>query len=176
MHSKNKKPLSGKGADQGPDQAPTFKEIRKDIQALLNEHMQGKDKKHLLKDKIAQMGGRKPKGEKRSLAAHLRMTKNKREREKKQMQENLKYGLSGVNAWPASHSHMTAKSNGSKRKPEERVLKCSEGHFKGGVLNVKHLLQPVPSSSKGRDEVTSTFFGTKGKKNKGGGKRKGKGR
>lgn len=71
---------------------------------------------------------------------------------------------------------MSTKSSGSKRNPEERVLKCSEGHFRGGVLNVKHLLQPIPSSSKGRDDATSTFYGGKGKKMKGGGKKKGKGR
>lgn len=71
---------------------------------------------------------------------------------------------------------MTTKNSGSKRKPEERALKCSEGRFKGGVLDVKHLLQPTPSSSKGREEAPSTPRSRKGNKRKGGGKRKGKGR
>ncbi|RRT61114.1 hypothetical protein B296_00016646 [Ensete ventricosum] len=53
------------------------------------------------------------------------------------------------------------KSNSKARKPKpegRRGLKASEGHFRKGVLNVKHLLAPTTSQS------TSTFDNKKGKK------------
>lgn len=52
-------------------------------------------------------------------------------------------------------------------KPEDRVLKSSEGHFRNGVLDVKHLLRPGPS----RDTESSKHMGGKGG-NKGGKKGK----
>lgn len=60
--------------------------------------------------------------------------------------------------------------------PEDRVLKSSEGHFRNGVLDVKHLLHSGPS----RNEESSSSYIGKGKKKKGGGKnnqgKKGKGK
>lgn len=49
------------------------------------------------------------------------------------------------------------------------MLKSSEGHFKNGVLDVKHLLRPEPS----RDTESNTHMGGKDG-NKGGKKGKGK--
>lgn len=52
--------------------------------------------------------------------------------------------------------------------PEDRVLKSSEGHFRNGVLDVKHLLHSGPS----RNNESSSSYISKGKKKKGGGKNK----
>ena len=57
-----------------------------------------------------------------------------------------------------------------KRRPEDRVLKSSEGLFRNGVLHVKHLLNQTPPS---RETETATPAFNKGKK-KGKGKMKGK--
>lgn len=53
-----------------------------------------------------------------------------------------------------------------KRKPEEMVLKSTVGHFRNGVLDVKHMLKSGPS----RDDPSDSRVGRKGKK--GGGKKK----
>ena len=53
--------------------------------------------------------------------------------------------------------------------PEDRVLKSSEGHFRNGVLDVKHLLHSGPSRN---EESSSSSYMSKGKKKKGGGKNK----
>lgn len=58
-----------------------------------------------------------------------------------------------------------------KRKPEERVLMASEGRFKNGVLDVKHLLQPAKVST-AREGHDGGYRGVNtGKKKKGRGKK-----
>lgn len=47
-----------------------------------------------------------------------------------------------------------------KRRPEDRVLKSTEGHFKNGILDVKHLLRGTPS----RNNDLNTPVRGKGKK------------
>ena len=59
----------------------------------------------------------------------------------------------------------------SKRRPEDRVLKSTEGNFRNGVLDVKHLLHQAPSREV---HIVPDMF-SKGK-NKGSGKEKGKGK
>lgn len=65
----------------------------------------------------------------------------------------------------------SGKRSFGRRKPEDRVLKASEGNFRNGVLDVKHLLRPTTSS---RDNDFSTHVVTKGKKKGGGKKNRGK--
>lgn len=70
-----------------------------------------------------------------------------------------------------------AKRSAGRRKPEDRVLKSSEGHFRNGVLDVKHLLHPTPSRESDSGTHVVTYKGKKkggGKKN--GGKKKGGGK
>ena len=73
-----------------------------------------------------------------------------------------------------------AKRSADKRNPEGRVLRSSEGYFRNGVLDVKHMLKPTPS----RDNDSSNHLVSLGKKKKkngggkkirGGGKKKGGG-
>lgn len=64
-----------------------------------------------------------------------------------------------------------------RRNPEDRVLKSSEGHFRNGVLDVKHLLKPSTSAVPDEKQFAPHNKGGKknnGKKNKG--KKKGGGR
>ena len=58
-----------------------------------------------------------------------------------------------------------------KRRPEDRVLKSTEGNFRNGVLDVKHLLHQAPP----REVHTVPDMFSKGQK-KGSGKGKGKGK
>lgn len=67
-----------------------------------------------------------------------------------------------------------SKRSVEKRRPEDRVLRASEGYFKNGVLDVKHLLRPT--SSRDREAGAHVNFSgpKKGGGKKGGGKNKGK--
>jgi hypothetical protein len=62
----------------------------------------------------------------------------------------------------------SAKRSMGRRKPEDRVLKTSEGHFRNGVLDVKHLLHSAPSRESAappsRESDFGMHFGTTGKK------------
>lgn len=66
-------------------------------------------------------------------------------------------------------THGNSNKRVEKRKADDPVLRASEGHFKNGILNVKHLLGG--SSSSRKDDNTHKV--SKGKKKKGKG-RKGK--
>jgi len=61
------------------------------------------------------------------------------------------------------------KRSAGKHKPENKGLKLSEGHFRKGVLNVKHLLNSAPP----RDRETGTNMSNTWK-GKGGKKKHGK--
>ncbi|KAE8683701.1 N-carbamoylputrescine amidase-like [Hibiscus syriacus] len=63
----------------------------------------------------------------------------------------------------------SSKGPADKRRPEDRVLKSSEGHFKNGVLDVKHLFQKSP----GKDNDFDSHPVGKGKKRRGSGKKNG---
>lgn len=63
-------------------------------------------------------------------------------------------------------------SKAQKKKPEDRVLKATEGRFSKGILDVKHLLAP---NAPKREEVPYKK-GNQGKKKGGKGKGKGKGK
>lgn len=57
-----------------------------------------------------------------------------------------------------------------RRRPEDRVLKSTEGNFRNGVLDVKQLLKPsAPKAS--FDDGKKPFSSGKGKKKKKGGKK-----
>ncbi|XP_022752430.1 uncharacterized protein LOC111301202 isoform X1 [Durio zibethinus] len=71
--------------------------------------------------------------------------KKQKEREDKMLKENMFLGrfrgkLGGG-----------VKRSADKRRPEERVLKSSEGHFKNGVLDVKHLFRKASANDKDFD-------------------------
>lgn len=72
-------------------------------------------------------------------------------------------------------SSSSGKRSMGRRKPEDRVLKASEGHFRNGVLDVKHLLHSAPAPTPSRGSGSGTHLFSDGKK-KGKGKGKGKGK
>ncbi|MCE0480930.1 hypothetical protein HAX54_038161, partial [Datura stramonium] len=61
-----------------------------------------------------------------------------------------------------------------RRRPEDRVLKSTEGHFRNGVLDVKELLKPSAPKAAASFDVKQSFLLSKGKKKKKGGKNRGK--
>lgn len=78
---------------------------------------------------------------------------------------------------------ITKSGGGSKRsvgkhRPENSVLKASEGYFKNGILDVKHLLRSTPSKENdaGAPVINKWKKGSGKKKGKKGGGRKGGGK
>ncbi|KAG2674644.1 hypothetical protein I3760_13G146800 [Carya illinoinensis] len=114
-------------------------------------HVSWKERKEMENKKVIALGGKPSKKQRLPLSVARPMMKKQKEREQTMLQE---------------HGDSAKRSFG-RRKPEDRVLKASEGHFRNGVLDVKHLLRPTTSS---RDSDSGIHVVSKGKK-KGGGKK-----
>ncbi|KAK9692276.1 hypothetical protein RND81_09G253200 [Saponaria officinalis] len=167
--SKNCMEINGKVID--------FRSILKEVELLGSSDMTWKERKDLQNKKVVSLGGKAIKQQRMSLSIAQPQMKNQKIREHKKLQQELLCGHSGL-----SMVKSTTKQRPEKRKPENSVLRSSQGHFRNGVLDVKHLLKATPAP---RDEERGPPPMSKGKtktktKKKGGkknnGKRKGGGR
>ncbi|XP_010276340.1 PREDICTED: uncharacterized protein LOC104611112 [Nelumbo nucifera] len=150
-------------ATDSADQRPDFRQIMKDVEYLVTSDMTWKERKQMENRRVAEQLGGKPQKKHRIPLSVARLTmKKQKEREQKMLQEGMVLGRFG-------HNHVNANKAAEKRKTEDRVLKSSEGYFRNGVLDVKHLLRPA--TSRDRDNQTDVF--TEGKKRKQSGKNKG---
>ncbi|KAL0327659.1 UNVERIFIED_CONTAM: hypothetical protein Sangu_1843900 [Sesamum angustifolium] len=166
------KKKEAKGGSSAPDVAPEepkmdIKSILKDIEFLGSSHMTWKEKKDLENRKVVSLGGKPPKKQRLPLSVARVTMKKQKEREEKLLQERAILGRFGA------YSSSGAKKVAERRRPEDKVLRATEGNFRNGVLNVKHLLQP--SAPRGADDNGRHAI-SKGKKNKGGKKGHGKGK
>ncbi|XP_028780784.1 uncharacterized protein LOC114737051 [Neltuma alba] len=164
MYKKNKQvgkhgPLRGHMDTQ--DQELDIRKIMKDVENLGYSHMSWKERKKIEDRKVVSLGGKAPKQQKLPLSVARPRMKKQKEREQKMLQERLILGQFGGKLGGSS------KRSAGKRKPEERGLKSSEGRFKNGVLNVKHLLNPAQSKS----QATETHAPSGGKRKMGNQKR-----
>ncbi|KAL0372014.1 UNVERIFIED_CONTAM: hypothetical protein Scaly_0883000 [Sesamum calycinum] len=158
------KKKEAKGGSSAPDVAPEepkmdIKSILKDIEFLGSSHMTWKEKKDLENRKVVSLGGKPPKKQRLPLSVARVTMKKQKEREEKLLQETTILGRFGA------YISSGAKKVAERRRPEDRVLRATEGNFRNGVLNVKHLLQP--SAPRGADDNGRHAI-SKGKKNKGG--------
>ncbi|OMO77949.1 hypothetical protein COLO4_24934 [Corchorus olitorius] len=147
--------------DGGVDDRLNVRNIMKDIEFLGSSHMTWKERKQLENKKVVSLGGKPPKKQRLPLSVARAVMKNQKKREEKMLKENMILGqfrgkLGGG-----------AKRSEEKRRPEDRVLRSSEGNFKNGVLNVKHFFQKSPA----QDNDSGGQAIHKGKKKKGGGKK-----
>ncbi|KAL6202557.1 hypothetical protein ACLB2K_026265 [Fragaria x ananassa] len=137
-----------------------------------SSHMTWKERKELENKKVVALGGKPPKKQRLPLSIARVVMKKQKDREQKQLQENMILGRFG------GKSGGVLKRSVEKRRPEDRVLRASEGYFKNGVLDVKHLLRPRSRDRDGDAHVNFTGGkkggGKKGGGKKGGGKNKGK--
>ncbi|EEF43818.1 uncharacterized protein LOC8277979 [Ricinus communis] len=153
-----------------------FKQIMKDIQLFDASHRTWKEKKEFENRKVVSLGGKPPKKQRLPLSVARVQMKNQQEREEKILQENMILGRFG-----GKHSG-GAKRSVDKRKTEYRGLKSSEGYFRNGVLDVKHMLHAGPSRENDSSSQMVVKGKTKmkkkgtGKKHRGGGKKKSGGR
>ncbi|KAG2606631.1 hypothetical protein PVAP13_4NG062999 [Panicum virgatum] len=89
--------------------------------------------------------------------------KNQKKRELKKIEEEKLLGI---------FRKRDKNSKVQKTRPEDRVLKAMEGHFKNGILDVKHLLSAPKSSGKDAPEQKMRKGKHKGKGKQKGGRRK----
>ncbi|XP_030505677.2 uncharacterized protein LOC115720655 [Cannabis sativa] len=165
-------PFKGKAKmskrDEGKDERIDLKNIMKDIELLGYSHMTWKEKKEFENMKVVSLGGKPSKQQRLPLSVAKPKMKKQKEREQKMLQERLILGRFGGSSSRNSGSG-GKRSDVKRRRPEDRVLKSSQGVFRKGVLDVKHLLSHNPS----RATEPSTQMFNKGRKT-GNGNSKGK--
>lgn len=144
-----------------------IRSIMKDIESFVSKkHMTWKERKELENKKVVSLGGKPVKKQRLPLSVARVQMKKQKEREQKMLQESAILGRFGT------RFNGVNKRSVDKRKPEDRVLKSTAGNFRNGILDVKHMLKPAPSASRGGDG--GSHEGSKVQKKKGGKKNKGK--
>ncbi|KAH9605189.1 hypothetical protein KSS87_006614 [Heliosperma pusillum] len=160
--SKNCMEINGKVID--------FRSIIKEVQLLGSSDMTWKERKDLQNKKIVSLGGKATKQQRLPLSVSRLQMKNHKIREEKKLQQELLCGRSGESMVKTSSSR--SKQRPERRKLEDSVLMSSQGRFRNGILDVKHLLKTTPVA---RDEDHGPPPVSKGKtKHKGGNKNHGK--
>ncbi|PKA49216.1 hypothetical protein AXF42_Ash010901 [Apostasia shenzhenica] len=141
------------------DDEMDMKKLLKDIERLGSSTMAWKERKKLENKNVVALGGKPTKSHRMPLSVAKGVMKNRKRREQKKIDEEKLLGI--------FTRHRSESSQAEKRRPEDRVLKATEGHFSHGVLNVKHLLnhRPVAKVAEGAAKL---------KKGKSKGKKKGK--
>lgn len=139
--------------------------ILEDIQYLGSSNMTWKERKKMENQRVVALGGKPPKKHRVPLSVAKVPMKRQKQREQKKIEEERILG---------GFIRRASRPKVEKRKPEDRVLRASEGHFSKGVLNVKHLLGGAPSRSNGDDGGYHMKTGKGKGKGKGRGKGKGK--
>ncbi|GKV22290.1 hypothetical protein SLEP1_g32172 [Rubroshorea leprosula] len=124
--------------------------------------MTWKERKELENRKVVSLGGKSPKKQRLPLSVARVVMKKQKEREQKISEEDLILGQ-----FRRKLSSSAGRSV-EKQRPEDRVLKTTEGHFRNGVLDVKHMLHQASL----RDDDSGSRFINKGKRNKGSQKKK----
>ncbi|MED6155801.1 hypothetical protein PIB30_008703 [Stylosanthes scabra] len=168
--NKNKKVggRPGPPANDMQNQEMDIRKIMKEVENFSYSHMTWKERKKIENQKVVSLGGKPPKKQKLPLSVARPTLKKQKEREQKMLQERLILGQFG-----GKHSGSSKKPAG-KHKAEDRGLRSSEGHFRNGILDVRHLLKSAPSTSRDHDTMSSKGFkkGGKGKQGKKGGGKK----
>ncbi|EFH46651.1 predicted protein [Arabidopsis lyrata subsp. lyrata] len=152
------------------DQDLSFRKIMKDVELFGSSHMTWKDKKALENKKVTALGGKPQKNHGLPLSVARVQMKKQKEREEKMLEQNMILGRFGGQFGSGS----TRKPAERKRTLEERVLKSTVGHFKGGVLDVRHMLHS--GSSRTNDTYFKMKKHSKSENREGGGKKKNKGK
>ncbi|XP_072980695.1 uncharacterized protein [Typha angustifolia] len=116
-----------------------IRKLLKDIEYLGASNMTWKERKQLENQNIVSFGGKPPKKHRTPLSVSKVAMKNQKKREQKKLEEDMILGRFG--------NRGAKKTKEQKTKPEDRALKATEGHFRKGVLNVKHLMSSKPSNS-----------------------------
>ncbi|XP_021734261.1 uncharacterized protein LOC110700998 [Chenopodium quinoa] len=144
-----------------------FRSIMNEVELLGSSDMTWKERKDLQNKKVVSLGGKAPKTQRLPLSVARPMMKNQKKKEEKMLQQELLLGHCGESLIKRT------KKPKEKRRPEDGVLRSSEGRFRNGILDVKHLLKSAPPP---RNDDHGPPMPSKGRKKKGGKKKGGGGK
>uniref|UniRef100_A0A1D1YYJ4 Deneddylase BPLF1 n=1 Tax=Anthurium amnicola TaxID=1678845 RepID=A0A1D1YYJ4_9ARAE len=139
------------------DEEMDVRNILKEIKYLGSSNMSWKERKEMENRKVVALGGKPPKKQRLPLSVAKVPMKRHKLQEQKKLQEDM---------YLSQFQKKRTKERLEKRKPEDDILMASEGYFKKGVLNVKHLF----GSSRPKNDVHMSV----GNRKKGKEKKKGK--
>ncbi|KAL6627161.1 hypothetical protein ACP70R_030887 [Stipagrostis hirtigluma subsp. patula] len=156
------KPVAEKSADTSDDEPNIdIGKLLKDVELFGASTF--KERKQIQNRKVVELGGKAIKKHRTPLSVAKPAMKNQKKREQRKVEEEKLLGI--------FRKRDNKNSKAQKARPEDRVLKATEGRFRNGILDVKHLLAPPKPSGREAPEPKMR----KGKKGKGkqkGGKRK----
>ncbi|KAL6874695.1 hypothetical protein ACP4OV_013360 [Aristida adscensionis] len=158
-----RKPVPEKSPDTSDDEEPDIDigKLLKDVELFGASTF--KERKQIENRKVVELGGKAVKKHRTPLSVAKPALKNQKKRELRKAEEEKLLGI--------FRKRDNKNSRTQKTRPEDRVLKATEGRFRNGILDVKHLLAPPKPSGREGPEAKMR----KGKKGKGkqkGGKRK----
>uniref|UniRef100_J3KXU9 Uncharacterized protein n=2 Tax=Oryza brachyantha TaxID=4533 RepID=J3KXU9_ORYBR len=158
-----RKPVAEKSDDTSDDEPDIdIGKLLKDVE--LFGASTWKERKQLENRKVVQLGGKAIKKHRTPLSVSKPAMKNQKKREDKKAEEEKLLGI---------FRKRDSKSSGAqKTRPEDRVLRATQGHFKNGILDVKHLLAPPKPSGRDAPEQKMRMGKKKGKGQQKGGRRK----
>jgi len=122
-----------------------------------------KERKKIENRKVVELGGKAVKKHRTPLSVAKPALKNQKKRELKKIEEEKLLGI---------FRKRDKNSKVQKTRPEDRVLRATEGHFKNGILDVKHLLSAPKPSGRDAPEPKMRKGKHKGKGKQKGGRRK----
>ncbi|KAJ4754109.1 axoneme-associated protein MST101(2) protein [Rhynchospora pubera] len=136
-----------------------IKKLLKEVEYLGASNMTWKERKKVENRNIVALGGKPVKKHRTPLSVAMPIMKKQKQRDEIKLEEERILGK-----FTKGNKEKT-----QKKKPEDRVLKATEGHFRKGVLDVKHLFGP-----KGPKHEEVTHKNSRKGKKKGGKGKKGK--
>jgi len=157
-----RKPVLEKSADTS-DEEPDIDimKLLKDVEIIGAPTFKGR--KQIENRRVVELGGKSVKKHRTPLSVAKPALKNQKKREQKKMEEEKLLGI---------FRKRDKDTKPHKTRPEDRVLRATEGRFRNGILNVKHLLAPPKPSGKDMSEPKMRKDKHKGKGKQKGGRRK----
>ncbi|CAD6233521.1 unnamed protein product [Miscanthus lutarioriparius] len=122
-----------------------------------------KGRKQIENRRVVELGGKAVKKHRTPLSVAKPALKNQKKREQKKIEEEKLLGI---------FRKRDKNTKAHKTRPEDRVLRATEGRFKNGILDVKHLLAPPKPSGRDAPEPKMRKGKHKGKGKQKGGRRK----
>ncbi|CAO2186256.1 unnamed protein product [Urochloa humidicola] len=157
-----RKPVAEKTPDSSDDEPDIdIGKLLKDVELFGASTY--KERKQIENRKVVELGGKAIKKHRTPLSVAKPALKNQKKRELKKIEEEKLLGI---------FRKRDKNSKPQKTRPEDRVLRATEGHFKNGILDVKHLLSKPKPSARDAPEPKMRKGKHKGKGKQKGGRRK----
>ncbi|XP_031486199.1 uncharacterized protein LOC116254770 isoform X2 [Nymphaea colorata] len=122
------------------EEKKSFGKLLKAVELLGSSQLSWKERKKMEDQSVASLGGKPKKNCKMPVILGRNIMKKRQEKEQKLFEEGL------IDQIPRKY---TSKSQKTRR--EDQVLKISQGNFRNGMLDVKHILRKDEAASRVED-------------------------